>query len=113
MRTKTLLLRLPRLQSGIISSEAQVYSQNVVGYYNLTLTPGASAFIANQLQTVNTAGAYLPQYSTNNINDVLSAGMFSDGNGITNTTLYFWNGATYTDLLLLQRIGLGWVCRLV
>ena len=96
MRTKTLLIAIAALAVGVISSQAQVYSQNVVGYYNLTLTPGASAFIANQLQTVNTSGAYLPQYSTNNINDVLSAGMFSDGNSATNTTLYFWNGGGYT-----------------
>jgi len=96
MRTKTLLIAAAALAMGIISSEAQVYSQNVVGYYNLTLTPGASAFIANQLQTVNTAGAYLPQYSTNNINDVLSAGLFSDGNTVTNSVLYFWNGGGYT-----------------
>jgi hypothetical protein len=37
MRTKTLLIAAAALAVGIISSEAQVYSQNVVGYANIPL----------------------------------------------------------------------------
>ena len=40
MRTKTLLIAAAALAVGIISSEAQVYSQNIVGYANV---PSASA----------------------------------------------------------------------
>jgi hypothetical protein len=40
MRTKTLLIAAAALAVGIVSSQAQVYSQNVVGYYNLDLPAG-------------------------------------------------------------------------
>ncbi len=36
---KTLLMAAATLAAGVISIQAQVYSQNVVGYYNLTLAP--------------------------------------------------------------------------
>jgi hypothetical protein len=42
MRTKTLLIAAAALAVGIISSEAQVYSQNIVGYANV-VTPGNGA----------------------------------------------------------------------
>jgi hypothetical protein len=42
MRTKTLLIAAAALAVGIISSEAQVYSQNIVGYANVQ-TPGNGA----------------------------------------------------------------------
>ena len=48
MRTKTLLLTAALSAAGIATSMAQVYSQNAVGYINLSLTPGFN-LIANQL----------------------------------------------------------------
>lgn len=44
MRTKTLLIAAAALVAGIVSSEAQVYSANVVGYVSLTASNGFSAF---------------------------------------------------------------------
>jgi len=48
MRTKTLLLAAATLVIGIVSSQAQVYSQNVVGYVNQVIPVGLS-MIANQV----------------------------------------------------------------
>jgi len=44
MRTKTLLIAAAALVAGIVSSEAQVYSANVVGYVSLTVSNGFNAF---------------------------------------------------------------------
>jgi hypothetical protein len=48
MKAKTLLIAAATLAVGAITSQAQVYSQNVVGYINLTLTNGYN-LVANQL----------------------------------------------------------------
>ncbi len=40
MRTKTLLIAAAALAATVISSEAQVYSANVVGYVNVVLQGG-------------------------------------------------------------------------
>ena len=37
---KTLLIAAATLAAGVISIQAQVYSQNIVGYMNQTLVPG-------------------------------------------------------------------------
>src|SRR5687768_9725049 len=52
MRTKTLLLAAVLSAAGIASSLAQVYSVNVVGYINLTLSPGLNLITA-QLKGTN------------------------------------------------------------
>ena len=49
MRTKTLLIAAAALAVGITSSEAQVYSQNVVGYVNMTVPAGHYQIVGNQL----------------------------------------------------------------
>jgi hypothetical protein len=43
MKAKTLLIAAATLAVGAITSQAQVYSQNVVGYVNVTLTNGYNA----------------------------------------------------------------------
>jgi hypothetical protein len=48
MKAKTLLIAAATLAVGAITSQAQVYSQNVVGYINLSLTNGYN-MIGNQL----------------------------------------------------------------
>jgi len=48
MKAKTLLIAAATLAVGAITSQAQVYSQNVVGYINLTLTNNFN-LICNQL----------------------------------------------------------------
>jgi len=53
---KTLLIAAAALAASIISSEAQVYSQNIVGYVNTPLLPGYN-LIDNPLTTGVTNGA--------------------------------------------------------
>ena len=64
MRTKTLLLAAATFAIGIVSSQAQVYSQNVVGYINQVIPVGFS-MIANQVDydgtgTNNTLAHIIP-----------------------------------------------------
>jgi len=60
MRTKV-LLGTAALAASLASSMAQVYSLNVVGYYNLTLGANEKVMIANSLNTTNnTLAALLP-----------------------------------------------------
>ena len=72
MRTKVLLCAAA-LAASLASSMAQsnVYSLNVVGYYNLTVGAGQKVMIANQLNTTNnTIGSLLASPMVNN-NDQL------------------------------------------
>jgi hypothetical protein len=62
MRTKTALTCVAALAAGVATSMAQsnVYSLNVVGYYNVTVGHGQKIMIANQLNTTNnTIGSLL------------------------------------------------------
>jgi len=54
MRTKALICAAV-LAASLASSMAQsnVYSLNVVGYYNVTVAPGLKVMVANQLNTTN------------------------------------------------------------
>src|SRR2546427_12593550 len=68
MRTKTLLLTAALTAAGALSSMAQVYSVNIVGYINLTIPKGFS-MIANQLNaspdnTLATVLASVPENTT-------------------------------------------------
>jgi len=58
MRTKTLLIAAAALAAGVISSQAQVYSQNIVGYVNSTFNGNnALTLISNPLTGNGTNGA--------------------------------------------------------
>jgi len=58
MRTKTLLLVAAAAAAGIVSSNAQVYSVNAVGYVNKTVPANGFALISNPLNaTTNTIAA--------------------------------------------------------
>ena len=86
MRTKTLLFTAVLGAAGILTSMAQtnVYSVNVVGYVNVTVTNGQFAMIANPLQsTNNTLGALI-----SNVPD--------------GTQAYRWNGTGYAIYLFEQ-----------
>ena len=50
---KTLLIAAAALVAGVISSEAQVYSVNVVGYVNVVFPPGTNVLVATPLTTGN------------------------------------------------------------
>jgi len=89
MKTKTLLIAAAALVAGVISSQAQVYSQNIVGYYNVPIATHKYALIANQLVNGNDAN------KTNNSVSAIFSGLISDGNGVNNTVLYKWNGGGY------------------
>ena len=84
MRTKTLLIAVAALAAGILVSSAQTYSQNVVGYYNVTI-PGTSTstgfyIVANQFNV----GV------SNGLNEMFTSGLMSDVNAATNTLVYLW-----------------------
>ncbi len=49
MKAKTLLVAAAALAAATISSQAQVYSQNVVGYVNVVLPAGQYALVSNPL----------------------------------------------------------------
>src|SRR5258706_9794263 len=80
MRTKTLLCAAV-LAAGAISTMAQsnVYSLNVVGYYNVTFAANQFKLIGNQLNTTNnTLGGVIPVAAPNS-----QFFKFSDGGGYT------------------------------
>jgi len=90
MNTKTLLIAAAALAAGVMTSQAQVYSQNIVGYVNIPLVAGQNNLICNQLDLDGTG--------TNNT----LASLFST-NLPNNATINSWNGtgfdtATYTTL---------------
>jgi len=77
------------LAAGVISSQAQgtVYSQNVVGYVNLSLPAGSLTMVANQLDT-----------GSNTLDNVFQ------GTGLTSqkTTILSWNGSAYNKYTYLN-----------
>jgi hypothetical protein len=93
MRTKALLIAAAAFAAGIVTSSAQVYSQNVVGYVNVTLTGGTLSIICPALDADGTG--------TNNT----VASVFG-----TNVTVgdiaYAFNGAGY-DSLNFEQVGHG------
>ena len=78
MRTKTLIVTAVLALAGIVSSSAQVYSVNAVGYVNKSIPKGFS-MVANPLVA-----------SSNTIKDLFNAA--PDG-----TTIYKFNGVSYTS----------------
>jgi len=84
MRTIKALLCVAALAAGIATSMAQsnVYSLNVVGYYNQTVGAGQQIIIANQLNTTN-----------NSIGALLAPPMVGN-----NDALYKFSGAFSTSL---------------
>jgi hypothetical protein len=72
MRTKTLIIASALVAAGIVTSAAQVFSVNVVGYVNVTLPTGFS-MIAPPLLTAN-----------NTLNDLIP-------NPADGTTVYKWD----------------------
>jgi len=96
MRTKTLLLTAALSAAGVATSMAQTYSQNTVGYVNLTLGAGFT-MIANPLdaggntlnEVIPTApdGAQLYKFNT-------SAGQYEDAQTFFPGVGWFPDGAT-------------------
>jgi hypothetical protein len=79
MRTKSLLLAAAALAAGVLSSQAQtVYSANIVGYVNQTLTAGQYQLVTPTLSVT----------STNSAEDVLPGLQTGD-------EILLWTGSTY------------------
>jgi hypothetical protein len=83
MRTKALLIAAAALAVGVVSSEAQVYSQNIVGYVNQPLQAGWNN-VANPLDS-----------STGNSITNIIANPVGNFDG---TFIYIWNGTSFTIL---------------
>jgi hypothetical protein len=81
MKNKTLLIAAAALVAGVISSQAQVYSANIVGYANVPLVTGYT-LIANPLDDGN----------GNQLTNLL-AGLANKSSVVT------WNGATYNTAI--------------
>ena len=100
---KTLLMAAATLAAGIISSQAQVYSQNVVGYINQPIPANRYEIVGSQLVGGSDVGQ-----SNGDINSTLGAGLISSpvpvtgGNpgqdpGLsTNTQILVFNGVSFT-----------------
>jgi hypothetical protein len=86
MRTKTLLIAATALAVGIVSSQAQVYSQNIVGYANVKINGGQY----NMLSVPFSAGVSNGANEVFNGNYALNPGYLPDG-----TILYKWNGTSF------------------
>jgi len=89
---KTLLIAVAALAAGIVSTQAQaVYSQNIVGYVNLSVAPNGFSLLSNPLDTYNASGA-IDNSATNvfvNKWDPVNGGPL-DG-----SSLLIWNGGGY------------------
>ena len=91
---KTLLIAAAALAAGVISSEAQVYSQNVVGYINQVIPAGGYQLIGNQLINGSDANA-----TNGDVNATLINGLVSSPNDppnlSSNSVMYAWNGSGF------------------
>jgi len=87
MKAKTLLIAAAALAAGVMHSQAQVYSQNIVGYVNLPLAAGNN-LVANQLDLDGTG-----------VNNSIYTAVGT--NLPANTTVLAWNGATFSTSKLL------------
>jgi hypothetical protein len=94
MKTQTLLIAAAALAAGVMSSHAQVYSQNIVGYVNIPLVVGNN-LIANQLDYDGTG-------TNNTVNTVFP-------NGLPNKTIISaWNPNTATFVTAEYFSTSGW-----
>src|ERR1035437_8975970 len=89
---KTLLMAAAALAAGIITSQAQVYSQNIVGYVNLPLTNGVFSVVSPALSNDTTG-------TNNTISSVFTTPVIGD-------TVFAFNGVGY-DTLNYTAVGVG------
>jgi hypothetical protein len=98
MRTKTLLLAVALSAAGLATSLAQsnVYSLNVVGYYNIDTPSNGVYFVANQLHTDGTG--------TNNTIESVFGTNFPSG-----THIYAFDYTTTMNWVSVNFLGGAWV----
>jgi len=76
---KTLLIAAAALVAGVVSSQAQVYSANIVGYVNVTMPASTLVLVSNPLDS-----------GTNTANNVLAS--------LPNkSSVQLWNGSGFTS----------------
>ena len=96
---KTLLIAAAALVAGVITSEAQVYSVNVVGYINVDMPAGQQVLVANPLDdgtnTITSLGSQLANKSQVQI---------WNGTGYTGTSK---GGGVWTSPSLSIPVGTG------
>lgn len=94
MKTKTLLIAAAALAVGVITSQAQVYSQNVVGYVNQSIPANSYQIVGNQL--VNGSDS---AQTNGDINACLINGFVSSPNdppsASSNSVIFVWSGSGY------------------
>ena len=102
MKTKTLLIAAAALAVGVISSQAQVYSQNVVGYVNQTVPANSYQIVGNQM--VNGSGVAA---TNGDINVCLTTGLISSPNdppsSSSNSVIYVWSGSGYQQFFYFNQ----------
>jgi hypothetical protein len=91
MKTKTLLIAAAALAAGVISSEAQVYSQNIVGYVNVPVKLG-----------FNTVANPLDNSINNSLTNIITPGPAYDG-----STVSLWTGTTYSSVTIDSTVATG------
>ena len=92
MRTKTLLLAGAALAFSLATSQAQVYSQNVVGYVNINLTNGILECVSPALDLDGTG-------TNNTIVSVVGT------NVPVGTAVYVFNNSGGFDTLVYSKAG--------
>jgi hypothetical protein len=115
MRTKTLLIAAAALAVGIISSEAQVYSQNVVGYANIPLLGNqkynavANPFSIGVSNGINEVLTGLPNQSVVYIfhNGVYDTYGYDDGIGADPRNWYTGDFSSTIDAMPIVSPGVG------
>lgn len=99
MKVKTLLIAAATLAAGVISSQASVYSQNVVGYVNQTIPAGGFQIVGSQLLNGSDVNQTNGNINTTLINGFISSNDQSTPDDVptesTNSALYFWGGSGY------------------
>ena len=78
MKTKTLLIAAAALVAGVISSDAQVYSANIVGYVNVVYPAGQFVLVSNPLDDGTNTTTSLGQALANK------------------SSIQVWNGSGFT-----------------
>lgn len=92
MKAKTLLITAAALAAGVMTSRAQVYSQNIVGYANVSFSgPNQYTLVANPLDS-----------GTNTIGGVIGTTLPVNGKVLK------WNGSSF-NIYTRTTIGNGWL----
>jgi hypothetical protein len=100
---KTLLAVAAALAASVISSQAQVYSQNVVGYVNQTFGPNQFQILGSSMlngsDSSNTNGDINALFGSGLISSPVPATVGNPGqdpNLSTNTQIFVWNGSGFS-----------------